>query len=98
MARVDWEENPLKLATKERHVIVVPTVRARLEDDEGNPVAGQPCLITGPNGFRSQARTDADGRVSVLAPKGDAYEISFTELDGELWEPSEKADESEEPE
>ena len=84
MVDLKWEGKPLDVQPSQWYTVMVPTVRAVLLDEASNPVVGQECVITGANGFRVRAVTDARGRVSVPAPVGE-YEISYTALDEEVW-------------
>ena len=85
MSELKWQGVPLDVVPGQWHTVIVPTVRAVLLDEAKNPIIGQECVITGPNGFRARARTDARGRVSIPAPVGDEYQISFVHLDQEVW-------------
>ncbi len=85
MTSVNWEGVPVDVVTSEWHTLVVPTVRAVLVDQAANPVVGCVCEITGPNGFKARVVTDANGRVSVPAPAGEKYEITYVDLDQDVW-------------
>lgn len=82
--RIEWDGRPQEAPIDARHTLVVHRVAVVLRDEEGEPVPGQQCLVTGPGDFRLEAETDALGRVQVVAPPGD-YAVSFTELDKEIW-------------
>lgn len=85
MTELKWQGVPLNVVPGNWYTIVVPTVRAVLVDEANNPVVGQECVITGPNGFRVSALTDSRGRVSIPAPVGEEYHISFVHLDQDVW-------------
>ena len=52
MAKLKWEGVALNVSPGQWYTVVIPTVRAVLLDENSNPVVGQECVITGPNGFR----------------------------------------------
>jgi hypothetical protein len=87
MARIDWEPKPIPMAVDQRHTVVVPCIRAVLVDDAGEGIAGQTCVVIGPDKFRVALTTDRQGKVRVPVPPGGGYEISYTELDESAWGP-----------
>ena len=82
--RIEWDGRPQLASLDDRHTIVLHRVEVVVRDEVGEPVAGEPCLVTGPDDFRLQATTDSSGRVQIIAPPGD-YAVSFTKLDKEIW-------------
>jgi hypothetical protein len=60
-------------------------VEIMLVDDKMKPVAGQPFVITTPDGARRSGVLDSDGRARVSGIDPGSCDISFPDIDGREW-------------
>ena len=69
------------------HAVELFWIEVELVDEAGQPVVGEVCQVTGPDGeVICQRPTGANGIVHVLVPEEGTCQISFVNLDTEAWE------------
>lgn len=63
-------------------------IGVELKDTEGAPVRGMRFRITAANGHTAGGTTGADGKAKVEGIPEGSYDITFPDLDKQVWEPA----------